>query len=379
MRKFIELSQAPISIEQPRQEIDFEQRKILIETIKLGDRLLIDGKEYSYDRTDNPDFPHHLFLRGTKTGKRVVLSFSDIEDEKRTIAFAEPFIDDVYRGYGENGLWLLAELKRLHPDWNKERLQREFESSPTNTQTRFFREANLTFLVPSLLPHVREHADQQVAPRILEIGASSGEESYSIAVQLREGGVSKFSITAVDISPEELEKARKGEYSFDYHTEMAIPRKYLDKRYFHIKRAGAVTRTGDVLGKEGPEAPILCVADELKKNIHFERGDILKAPVGKGLYDVVVINNVLKHFKEAARNEAVKHALASLRSGGFIVVESIDHRDSPAYVRWRRSFAERFSLEEVPMRYGYGAAADMVGTYFRLKRAWQVEDLKIAA
>lgn len=75
----------------------------------------------------------------------------------------------------------------------------------TNHETRFYRS-------PAALKLIVDITHELKSPRILSVGCSTGEEPYSIAVELLKAGSCSFRIHGTDISPLCIETAKAGRY-----------------------------------------------------------------------------------------------------------------------------------------------------------------------
>jgi len=97
-------------------------------------------------------------------------------------------------------LEIKAKESRLQPDhWSM------ILHLATNHETRFYRS-------PAALRLIVDIAKNLKSPRILSVGCSTGEEPYSIAVELLNSGSCSFRIHATDISPLCIETAKAGLY-----------------------------------------------------------------------------------------------------------------------------------------------------------------------
>ena len=168
-----------------------------------------------------------------------------------------------------------------------EELQHLIESVVVK-ETWFFRDA-VAFDV--LLQFIRSKRIGAKELHILSAPCSTGEEPYSIAMSLRDGGVdaARVTIDAVDVSSRALAQARKGCYGKNsFRTDDLSFR----DRYFES--------TGDRF----------CVKDEIKSVVHFVRGNLLDLPAHKQ-YDAIFCRNVLIYF-DAATQQAVLSMLERL-------------------------------------------------------------------
>ncbi|HEX7191798.1 MAG TPA: protein-glutamate O-methyltransferase CheR, partial [Thermoanaerobaculia bacterium] len=103
----------------------------------------------------------------------------------------------------------------------------------TTNETYFFREpAQLAAFIEEIVPEILSRKSVKKI-RIWSAGCSSGEEPYSIAILLQEGGYferAAFEIFASDINQQVLAKARRGHYreSAFRATSAALREKYFN-------------------------------------------------------------------------------------------------------------------------------------------------------
>ncbi len=64
------------------QHIDFEDRKELIKNLQGGEKIIFEGKEYTFDNVDNPYFPHYVHLKNAE-GEVKILPFEDARESIR--------------------------------------------------------------------------------------------------------------------------------------------------------------------------------------------------------------------------------------------------------------------------------------------------------
>jgi chemotaxis protein methyltransferase CheR len=195
-------------------------------------------------------------------------------------------IDDYYRHVRANG----EELKVL------------LDAVTTNL-TRFFRNAAHwqtfeNFVVPDLIAAKRDAADKTV--RIWSAGCSTGEEAYTIAMELRELLPIGYSaeILASDLSLKSVLTAQQGFYADSRVA--GIPDAFLAK-YFDRKEGGYQVR------------------DTLRQLIKFDYHN-LKHDSGKRNLDVVFCRNVLIYFDEAAQKAVVDRFYEAMAPHSFLFI-----------------------------------------------------------
>ncbi len=144
-------------------------------------------------------------------------------------------------------------------------------------ETWFFRDHE-PFKVLSSFVKELDLAEDRVL-NILSIPCSTGEEPYSIAMVLKDVGLSErqFRIDAVDISTEVLKKARKGIYS-----DNSFRGKEISFRDKYFERKGSV----------------YFISDKIKSTVNFLNKNVLDEDFmsGKGVYDIIFCRNLLIYF-----------------------------------------------------------------------------------
>src|SRR5262249_39058017 len=137
---------------------------------------------------------------------------------------------------------------------------------------------------------------------ILSAGCASGEEPYSLAIQLREAlpppVAGQASILGVDINARAIEQARAGCYSAWALRETP---ESIRVRYFRPASAGRWLLDGDV-----------------QAGVTLTEGNLIRAddPVWRpDAYDVIFCRNVLIYFAHATICEVVAQLTRALRPG----------------------------------------------------------------
>ncbi len=154
-------------------------------------------------------------------------------------------------------------------------------------ETWFFRDGKPFEL---LRQHALELLTRKGEPllRLLSIPCSTGEEAYSIAMTLLDAGIApeRFSIDAVDISTQVVEKARRGLYGpHSFRGEERDCR----QRYFH------------------PEGELYRIDEAVKRPVRFLNGNILDGEfmAGLGPYHVIFCRNLLIYFDMENKKRAL--------------------------------------------------------------------------
>ncbi len=160
-------------------------------------------------------------------------------------------------------------------------------------ETRFFRhQAQLDALATRVLPQLRAPVAAWSA------GCATGEEAWTLAILLAERGL-PFSLTASDLSPAALHKARRGAYPAA-RVEADVP-------------APLVTRYFRRVGNER------VLNDRLRPHVRFVEHNLL-SPLQPLTFDLVLCRNVLIYFDSRRRAQVVQKLIRALSPGGWLLV-----------------------------------------------------------
>ncbi len=184
----------------------------------------------------------------------------------------------------------------------------------TTNETYFFREPeHFKLLRNQIFPEI----DQRPV-RIWCAAASSGEEPYSIAMELMEYfGASQWELIASDISYRMLEKARAGLYPMQRLD--CMPNQYLHK----YCRKGVGNYQG-----------MIRVNEQLRKSVHFIQHNLLNPADSLGQFDVIFVRNVMIYFDEPVKHRVLRNLCRQLKPGGYLITshsESIIGKSSLIY------------------------------------------------
>jgi len=178
-----------------------------------------------------------------------------------------------------------------------------FLDSVTINETYFFRntpqfEMLRERVLPELIDSKRRQREYSLS--VWSAGCSSGEEPYSIAMELCEAipdaAMWNLRITASDISLRCLELAAAARYPREKLAD--VPEKYLCKWF---------KQTGDVYE----------VKDSIKKYVTFDYHN-LRHENGMRGYDMIFCRNVMIYFNEDQQRQVVAKFAVSLNEGGYL-------------------------------------------------------------
>ncbi|OQY36339.1 MAG: hypothetical protein B6229_10350 [Spirochaetaceae bacterium 4572_7] len=162
----------------------------------------------------------------------------------------------------------------------------------TTNHTFFFREsAHFTYLVEEI------KSKGISKPIIWVAGSSSGEEVYTIAIELLENHLPNFTIIASDIDLDMLVKVKKGEYSEDRVEGLTED---ILKKYFIYNKSRRVYK----------------VKDLVKNHIRVKRLNFIENITFEGQFDYVFCRNVLIYFDRVSQRKVVINLLKNLKNNG---------------------------------------------------------------
>jgi len=190
------------------------------------------------------------------------------------------------------------------PDGRDE--MQEFINALTTNETYFYRHPEqFNYLTDSLIPELlgRKPAVSRPFLRMWSAGCASGEEPYSIAIQLLESRIlpdpSSVEIIGSDINHAMIRKTQAAVYN-NYST--GRMNQDLRDRYF-IKE---------------PDSDSYHLAQGIRKMAHFYQGNLLD-PFPHGTFDVIFCRNVLIYFDRRTRDRVLFNLHRSLKPGGFLI------------------------------------------------------------
>ncbi|MGK5081145.1 CheR family methyltransferase [Janthinobacterium sp. HLX7-2] len=150
---------------------------------------------------------------------------------------------------------------------------------------------------------VQERWARGRATRILSIPCAGGEEPYSMAMALRDGGVPKqaFSIDAYDLSPGCIERAQAGVYGRNAFRAQDVA---FRERYF--------THVADDAYR---------IIDTLREQVTFRQGNLLQfdSAAYSRHYDVIFCRNLLIYFDKPTTRAAIAKLSALLANDGMLL------------------------------------------------------------
>ncbi|MBI3529212.1 MAG: protein-glutamate O-methyltransferase [Betaproteobacteria bacterium] len=174
----------------------------------------------------------------------------------------------------------------------------------TVTETYFYRGPDqIRAFIELALPQCLAASAGMRKVRVLSAGCASGDEPYSLAIAIREQLVEaadRVSITAVDVNPAMLEKARRACYSTWSLRELPPP---LRPRWFRTEGASFIL----------DDAVRRAVAFE-KCNLAHDDSDLWTLPS----WDIVFCRNVLMYFDPTLARAVVARFARALARDGYL-------------------------------------------------------------
>jgi len=180
----------------------------------------------------------------------------------------------------------------------------------TTNKTSFYREPDhFDYLVEHAVPEIEKRnpgARREV--KIWCAGCSSGEESYTLSIELNELAAQQnnvsFNIIATDISHSCLSKASRGIYTDRQATSIPVE---LRKKY--------------LLRSKNSDEGLVQMGPKLRHRIKFKSLNLMDArfDVPKDM-DVIFCRNVMIYFNNKLREELVAKFESHLTKGGYLFV-----------------------------------------------------------
>jgi len=195
-------------------------------------------------------------------------------------------------------------LRSAGPDARRAELEEIVERVTTN-ETYFFREAyQLDAFRTEILPQLAEQRPRGRRLTVWSAGCASGEEAYTIAIQILETGLFggwEVRVLGSDISRRVLAVARKALYGRNsFRTQDAR----LQRRYFR-----------EVEGKHQVRDEVRGLVSFGQINLLDENPSMLLAEV-----DVIFCRNVLIYFDQVSRRRVIDTLYRKLARGGYLLL-----------------------------------------------------------
>ena len=172
-------------------------------------------------------------------------------------------------------------------------------------ETFFFRD-NTPFdlFKQDILPVMSRARARNGVLRVWCAACSSGQEPYSLAMILDEeksrlGGL-RIEITATDMAPRILEKAKAGIYT-----------------QFEVQRGLAIQRLVQHFDQNGDQWRI---KPHIRQMVNFQRQNLLENFGSMGMFDVVFCRNVLIYFDAESKKGVLARLARQMAPDGYLVM-----------------------------------------------------------
>lgn len=173
-------------------------------------------------------------------------------------------------------------------------------------ETSFCREPRAIAFAAEHLKNSYE-ADNAGVLRVLSAGCSSGEEIYSLRMEI----LNRFPEIAestrlhgIDLSPSCIDRAIAGRYSA--HTVRDVALSDLE-RFFHREADGSFR-----------------VKEELKQHVRFTVANLFTHQTGGEMYDMILCRNLLMYLSEAKRLTLLNRIKNWLRKDGILLLAAAE-------------------------------------------------------
>jgi chemotaxis protein methyltransferase CheR len=220
----------------------------------------------------------------------------------------------------KNGFKSLEDLINAVKSKKSESLISDIVEAMTTNESLFFRDSRpFDQLKELVLPQLFEARDPGRRIRIWCAACSSGQEPYSIAMLIKEGGAAfanrNIEIHATDISEEMLTKAKSGIYS-----------------QFEVQRGLPITLLVKYFEQDGDKWEI---DPAIRSMVSFKPFNLLNDPAALGQFDIVFCRNVLIYFDQEMKRQVLNRignvmaADGTLYLGGAETVLGITDKFQP--------------------------------------------------
>ncbi len=211
----------------------------------------------------------------------------------------------VARRRGFASLARLVDALRLGRD---ESLLAEVTEAMTTNESYFFRGPELfEAFRESILPRFFANRGNGHTLRIWSAACSTGQEPYSLAMQLKEiasAAACPTEILATDLSREALEKAKAGLYS-QFEVQRGLPIQYLVKYFSQV-------------------GPMWRIDPAFRTLITFRHHNLLDHADAMGKFDLILCRNVLIYFDPETKRQVLDNLANQLRPDGMLYLGSYE-------------------------------------------------------
>jgi chemotaxis protein methyltransferase WspC len=189
--------------------------------------------------------------------------------------------------------------------------------------------------------------------RILSMPCATGEEPYSIAMTLRDAGLSgcDFSIDGIDVSKRALTKARRaiyGKHSFR-EDNLNIQNKFFKK-----------TRSG------------FQIIPEIQERVSFEKANIITDNIcpSNDYYDIIFCRNLLIYFSRETQNLVLEKVRLMLKPGGYLFVGHAETAQVNKKYFMKIDIPKSFAYQKISNKISASKKSEHIGSVDKLKNIY---------
>ena len=200
---------------------------------------------------------------------------------------------------------LAAYGQRLRSD--KEELDAFLDRVTINVSHLWRHEDQWTALAKSILPELAERG----RVRCWSAGSSYGAEAFTLAaVAMDSIAHARVEIQGTDLDRRMVERARSGRFSAE--DARTAPKALLQRWFVPADEGGWQAKP------------------ELMRMTRFDVGDLLRMPVQRARYDLIMCRNTVIYFTEEVRDALHARLADALAPGGYLVVGTSERVANPA-------------------------------------------------
>lgn len=196
---------------------------------------------------------------------------------------------------------LIREIRR-----GEVQLENAVVEGMTTNETLFFRDKTpFDELREKLLPPILAARRAGKRLRIWSAAASTGQESYSLAIMLKDSFPDiaadwRIDIIGTDISTQALTRAQAGVYS-QFEVQRGLPIQLLMKHFQQVKEGWRI-------------------GDELRRWVQFKKLNLLEPFQFLGQFDVIFCRNVLIYFENDLKKNILDRMAKQLVGDGVLIL-----------------------------------------------------------
>ncbi|HDO51650.1 MAG TPA: protein-glutamate O-methyltransferase CheR, partial [Rhizobiales bacterium] len=206
----------------------------------------------------------------------------------------------------DEGMESLSDLVTKLKGVGSEALRSKVTEAMTINESFFFRDKTpfenfKDIIVPAMLASSRSASRSM---RIWCAAASTGQEPYSLAIQIREMDDLlrgwNIEIVATDLSEEVLEKARSGLYS-QFEVQRGLPIQLMVK---YFKQTGSLWQ----------------IDSSIRSMVKYQHFNLLEDYTPLGTFDIIFCRNVLIYFDPPTKTDMLARMAQRMRPDGYLAV-----------------------------------------------------------